>query len=170
MRLGQFPFYISKRPHASLALPVFIAVIVNQNPATLGNVRRGMAGCWEAEKCLFCRHFSLKPDMPRNGGHKSVAVGLIWVIPDASLGSSDRQQRLLRAGCEMCCWPNCCKDPAGLEERDGPFNHEGLCCFCCFLANPELKYLMLVSSSGCAWDLECLSHLSEEMKILNVWR
>lgn len=126
MRLGQFPFYISKSPHASLTLPVFIAVIANQNPQTLGSVWRGMAGCWKAEKCLSCGHFSLKPDMPRNGGPKSVAVGLIRVIPDAWLGSSDRRQCLLQVGCVMCHWPNCCEDPAGLEERDRPFNHEGL--------------------------------------------
>jgi len=121
MRLGQFPFYISKSPHASLTLPVFVAVITNQNRATLGRVWGGMVGCWEAEKCLFCRCFSLKPDVPYNGGRKSVPVRLIWVIPDASLGSSDRWQHLLRAGCVMCCWPNGCEESAGVEERDGPF-------------------------------------------------
>lgn len=44
MRLGQFPFYVSKSPCASPTLPVLVAVIANQNPVTPCSAGRGKAG------------------------------------------------------------------------------------------------------------------------------
>lgn len=83
MRLGQFPFYISKSPYASPTLPVFVAVIASQNPATPCSAGRGKAGkgsvlgSWEMP---FLQTVFLEAWCAGSGGRKSVTARLCQVI------------------------------------------------------------------------------------------